>query len=333
MLNLALKSAFGLRSPAGRGARLQILIFHRVFAVRDELFPGEVDRREFDALCGWLRQWLQVLPLDDAVRRLAAGSLPARAAAITFDDGYADNHDVALPVLRAHGLPATFFVATDYLDGGRMWNDTVIEAIRRCRDDVLELDLPGVGRQRFELTSAVQRRKAIDDVLRAIKHLDIDERLAATHAVADRVGARLPSDLMMSSAQVRALAAAGMQVGAHTASHPILARLSDAQARDEIEQGRAVLEGLTGRRVSLFAYPNGRPNQDYGARDVKLAKDLGFDAAVTTSTGAAGPDCSDFLQLPRFTPWDRTPAAFALRLLHNLSTAPIRLAPAWSGRG
>lgn len=320
-----MRTAFGLRSGAGAGARLQILIFHRVFAERDALFPEEVDRLEFDRICGWLRRWLNVLPLDEAVQRLARGSLPARAAAITFDDGYADNHDVALPVLRAHGLSATFFVATDYLDGGRMWNDTVIEAVRRCKADSLQLDLPGSGGQRLELGSSTARRAAIDRVLRAIKHLPAEERLAATREVAERAGQELPADLMMSAAQVRALSAAGMLIGAHTASHPILSRLGDEQARDEIVRGRAVLQDLTGTAVSLLAYPNGLPGRDYCARDVALARALGFHAAFTTSAGAAGPGCADLMQLPRFSPWDRTPFAFGARLLRNLSTAAVTL--------
>jgi peptidoglycan/xylan/chitin deacetylase (PgdA/CDA1 family) len=74
----------------------------------------------------------------------ASGALPERAAAITFDDGYADNFTRALPLLREQGLPATFFVATGFLDGGRMWNDTISEAIRRCNEDVVDLSAIGL---------------------------------------------------------------------------------------------------------------------------------------------------------------------------------------------
>ena len=128
---MPVKVAFELLSPGQRNGRLSILIFHRVLAQVDPLFPEEVDAARFDVICGWLRRWFNVLPLDAAVRRLRDGSLPRRAAAITFDDGYADNHDIALPILKKHGLPSTFFIATGFLDGGCMWNDTVIEAIRR----------------------------------------------------------------------------------------------------------------------------------------------------------------------------------------------------------
>jgi peptidoglycan/xylan/chitin deacetylase (PgdA/CDA1 family) len=323
-LDIALRTAFGALSREGPAARLQILIFHRVVPESDPLFPEEVDRREFDAICGWLARWTNVLPLDQAAERLARGTLPARAAVITFDDGYADNHDVALPVLRAHGLPATFFIATDYLNGGRMWNDTVIEAVRGCRHGTLDLTSLGLeGVTALELAPVRARRAAIDRILGAAKYLPPPERLAKVHLVAELAGVVPPSNLMMTSEQVRSLARAGMQIGAHTASHPILARLPDAQAREEIARGKADLEALLGAPVTLFAYPNGRPGRDYIARDVQTVRELGFMVAVSTSPGAAGPRCAPLLQLPRFTPWDRRAGRFGARLLKNLFTRPV----------
>jgi hypothetical protein len=117
---------------AGADAKLSILIYHRVLPVPDPLFPTETTVESFDAQLGLLKSLFNVLPLPEAVARLKAGTLPARAASITFDDGYADNFTRALPILQKHGLHATFFIATAYLDGGRMFNDTVIESIRQC---------------------------------------------------------------------------------------------------------------------------------------------------------------------------------------------------------
>jgi peptidoglycan/xylan/chitin deacetylase (PgdA/CDA1 family) len=323
LVDHALRLAFSALSPAGGGARLQILIFHRVVPELDPLFPDEVDRRSFDALCGWVARWHRVLPLDEAVERLARGDLPARALSITFDDGYADNHDVALPVLKAHGLPATFFIATGYLDGGRMWNDTVVEAVRRCEHASLDLTRIGLeGVAGLVLDDVGARRRAIDRILGAAKYLPMSARQGVVDAIAERAGVALPNDLMMTSGQVRALAAAGMQVGAHTVSHPILARLGDDEARREIADGKAKLEALLGAPVTLFAYPNGRPGRDYIARDVELVRRLGFKAAVTTSPGAARAPAGGLFQLPRFTPWDKRPAAFGTRLLRNLFSRP-----------
>lgn len=305
-------------SPAGRRGALTVLIFHRVLGEPDALFPGVPDRAHFDRILRWVGAGFDVLPLDEAAERLAQGRLPARAAAITFDDGYADNREQALPILQRHGMCATFFVATDFLDGGRMWNDTVIEAVRRFTGEVLDLSELGLGA--MPLPSLAARRQAINRLLMALKYLPPGERqhkVERIAAVAAAAGVVLPDDLMMRSAQVAELHAAGMQVGGHTCSHPILASLDDAAARAEIATNKRRLEAIVGAPLRLFAYPNGKPDKDYLARHVAMVREAGYQAAVSTAPGAARQG-GDLLQLPRFTPWDRTPLRFRLRLLHNL---------------
>ena len=298
-------------------------MFHRVHAQPDPLFPGEIDAAAFRERLDWICAWFNVVPLDEAVTGLGRGSLPARAMAITFDDGYADNVGVALPILREFGVPATFFVATAFLDGGRMWNDTVIESIRRAAGPTLDLGPIGLGV--VELGTTLLRRAAIDGVLRALKHLPPQIREAQVQALSQLVGADLPRNLMMSSDDVRRLSAAGMGVGAHTASHPILASVDAVTARDEIAQGRETLEALLRGPVRLFAYPNGKPNRDYRRRDVDLARALGFAAAFSTAHGVASPH-EPLHELPRFTPWDRTRARWGVRLLRNYFTRVERAA-------
>lgn len=316
-------------SPAAEGARLSVLIFHRVLPVADPMFPGEVDAGQFDQIVGWMREWCNVLPLDEAVNRLAAGSLPARAAAITFDDGYADNHSQALPILQRHGLSATFFIATGFLDGGRMWNDTLIEAVRRFDGDGIDLQALGGFAQDakaiWPTRSIEQRRHAIEAIIGRLKYAPPEQRLALANQVVSQLRVRLPDDLMMTSEQVRSLRREGMQIGAHTHNHPILARLEPGVVRQEIASSKQNLEDLLGESVDLFAYPNGRPGQDYNAECVSIVRELGFTAAVSTATGAANRR-SDLFQLPRFTPWDRTRTRFGLRLAGNLLAAPPALA-------
>ena len=128
---MILRAVYRLAAPPGPGSRLTVMIFHRVLKEPDPLLPSEPDEQQFEARMRAVRAWFNVLPLAEAIGRLQAGALPARPLAISFDDGYADNFEVALPVLRKLGLPATFFVATGFLDGGCMWNDTVIETVRR----------------------------------------------------------------------------------------------------------------------------------------------------------------------------------------------------------
>ena len=312
-----LRPLLTLCSPGGQRGRLSVLIFHRVLAKPDPLFPDEMDAARFDAVCRWVRHWFNVLPLDEASVRLREGRLPARAACITFDDGYADNLLIATPILKRHGLNASFFIASGFLDGGRMWNDTVIEAVRACRQPVLDLVPLGLGQH--VLDSVPQRREAIDAVLGQIKYLPQSERLDKVNALAAKAQVELPTDLMMSSEQLRELRRSGMLVGAHTVNHPILARVPLEVAREEIVEGRRAVEQIIGERVSLFAYPNGRPGQDYGPEHVSLVRELGFDAAVSTHWGAANAQ-TDLFEIPRFTPWDRSRIPFGLRMLRNLAS-------------
>jgi len=319
-----LKPVLGALSPAGSRGRLTILMFHHVHPACDPLFPGDMYAGVFRERLEWIRDWFNVLPLEDAVAALRRRTLPARALALTFDDGYADNCTVALPILLEMKLHATFFIASAFLDGGRMWNDTVIETIRRARGGELDLSALGLGRHAIESLEA--RRRAIQVVLSRLKYLNPVERQARADAVAAQAPTPLPNDLMLTCAQLRDLAAAGMGVGAHTAHHPILAALSDAEARREIVDGREAVAEIVRQPVKLFAYPNGRPNTDYTTAHARLAQALGFVAAVSTAPGAARASTPCY-QLPRFTPWDRTPGRYGLRLARNLFTRVQTAAP------
>lgn len=310
-----LKTLFGGLSRAGSAARLSVLIFHRVLPGVDPLFPDEIDSSRFDLICGWLKSWFNVLPLDVAVAHLKAGTLPARAACITFDDGYADNFHIALPILQRHGLTATFFISTGFLDGGRMWNDTIIETVRTLAGATLDGVSAGLGR--YRLDSITQSQQVIGEIISKVKYLEIAQRIKITETLAHAAPAALPQNLMMTSAEVKSLFQAGMQIGAHTVSHPILARLSDEEAKREIQNSKVFLEELLGERVGLFAYPNGKPGEDYSPQTVDVVRQLDFDAAVSTAWGVTSTG-NDLFQIRRFTPWDRSKGKFGLRLLANL---------------
>lgn len=314
---MILRRAAQALSPAGPNACLSILIFHRVLSQPDALFPLEPDIFRFDEILAWVCQWFNVLPLDQAVSQLTRGTLPARAAAITFDDGYADNVSNALPILLRHGATATFFVATGFLDGGCMWNDALIEALRRSPKK--EIDLRDAGLGLFPIETWAQKRQAIDQLLGRIKYLAPDQRRQTVESIVGIAQVRLPGSLMMRSEQVRHMRNAGMQIGAHTCSHPILQQATDAQCWSEIMTSKAVLESLLDEPVSLFAYPNGKPDVDYSARHVAMVKEAGFVAALSTAPGVVW-QMSDPYQLPRFAPWDRTRTRYGLRMLANLRT-------------
>jgi peptidoglycan/xylan/chitin deacetylase (PgdA/CDA1 family) len=309
------RTLLGLLSRGGSQARLSILIYHRVLVQPDLLFPEECDARRFDEQMRQVVACFNVIPLSDALRALVRGTLPPRAACITFDDGYADNAEVALPILQRHGISATFFVAAGFLDGGRMWNDTVIELVRRAAGN--SLDLAGIDLGRFEIETVLQRRQAINNLIDKLKYLPMESRQAKVDDMCALIPAIPPDNLMMTSDQIRVLHNAGMEIGGHTVNHPILARTKDSAVREEIGNGKEALEGIIRGRVRFFAYPNGKPGRDYLPHHPGIVKRLGFDAAVSTAHGAAVTG-SDLYQLPRFTPWDRGELRFALRMAQNM---------------
>ena len=153
-----------------------MLIYHRVPAEPDELLPGEPCAAEFERTMRWVKSVVQRHSACGGRRRASRrGKLPPRALAITFDDGYANNATVAAPILQRLGLHATFFIATGFLDGGRMFNDTVIEAVRGYRGDDAR---PRVARTRRVIRRRVaeERRRAIDAILQGIKYRPEAER-------------------------------------------------------------------------------------------------------------------------------------------------------------
>ena len=300
------------RYPTGTNM-LPILMYHRVLREPDPLQPDVPDVRQlaeqFRALAGAFK----VLRLHEAAEMLREGRLPAGAACITFDDGYRDNHDLALPLLREYRLPATVFVASGYLNGGCMFNDTVVETVRRLDHGTIDLSEVGLG-QRL-VSDIPSRRSLIGELTRAIKYLEPQRRIEFCADLCRRAGTTLPNDLMMDDHQVRAMADSGLvDIGGHTVTHPILAKVDADQARREIAENRDRLQTLTGRTPLCFAYPNGKPDLDYAAVHADMVREAGFEAAVSTAVGVAI-DQADPFQLPRFMPRERSAAQFVARMM------------------
>jgi len=294
--------------------RLATLIFHRVFTVTDPYHRDDVDLVEFTTLMSVIRERFTPLSLTEGHRRLMDGTLPPRAVCVTFDDGYADNLLVAAPVLERLGISATIFVASGYLDGKPMWNDRIIESVR-CMPPG-PVDLRHLGLEIFSAEDTPARVALANLLIRRLKYTPSAHREEVADALAEHYAPDMRSP-MMSRKQVRQLRAEGMEIGGHTLSHPILARTDDATAYREIAENKEDLEGLLGERLSFFAYPNGKPEQDFAPIHAQMVRKIGYSAALTTRHGVATA-ATDPFHLPRFTPWDRTPTRFALRLLLNM---------------
>lgn len=315
MLSVLLSALF----PPGRWAKLTILKYHQILAQPDQLFPGEPDVACFDWQMQTLKRYFNVFTLGDAISLFKQGKLPSRSVCVSFDDGYADNYTLALPILQKHQIPATVFVATGLLNGGVMWNDAVVNAIRRCPKT--ELDLSSLAFPHFYLNDFSQRRDAIAALLPRYKRMDPSQRREKIQALQDICAVAPPAHLMMTDTQLKALYHAGIEIGGHTQNHPVLSRIELTKARAEIGAGKEYLENITGGKVTVFAYPYGVPGEDYLPEHVDLLKSLGFSGAVSTSWGVAKAG-HDPYQLPRMSPSSRNKWYFIGRIAENLRIPP-----------
>jgi len=281
--------------PFGCKDKVVILAFHRVLKETDSMISGVINEVDFDKQMEVLHKLFNVIKLSDLINKKNKGTIPDYAVCITFDDGYADNYEIALPILKKWDLPATFFISTGFLDGGIMWNDSILESVRTTNHETLDLRHIGLGIH--QLTDATRYSVARKIILES-KHLPMAMRNSVVSELRNISGTKLRSDYMMSTEQVRYLAREGMDIGAHTVNHPILSKLSVDEAMQEIIDSKNQLTELTNTNIELFAYPNGKPGEDYTAEHADIVKEAGFSAAVSTEWGYVNSD-SRFYELPR----------------------------------
>ena len=314
-----LQMAGRMTAPTGAQARLPVVFYHRVLLQPDPLLPDTPDIRLFEIHMKTLSRIFRIVSLEEGVAALRDRRLPSRAVCVTFDDGYRDNYEIALPVMKEHGVTATFFVASGFLGGGRLFVDTVIESIRRLRAGPVDLGWFGLGMQ--SVHDMPSRLALIDRLVADIKYRRLDSREEACERIARLSGEPLPDDLMMSPEQLRAMHRGGMSVGGHTVDHPILNVLHPEDAQRQIADDRAAIAAIIDTPPSFFAYPNGRIHRDFDASHVAQVREAGYTGAVTTDVGCASSSSDPFL-LPRQSPWQQTSlrlAAGIARSMHSKS--------------
>lgn len=319
----AVRAAGDLIAPRAKGAgRLCILSYHRILAVPDPLIDSDPDLDTFRWHMRLLAECFNVLPLHDAVQMMTMERMPPRAVAITFDDGYRSFHELALPVLQEYNLPSTVFVTTGHMhDKSSMWNDMILEAVRRLPPaplDARQLGLSDLGVDQLPLRTVDDRRRTAYLLTERCKYLPPHERAAFTTHLQRLADVPLKEDLMLDADMLRSMRQHGVEIGGHTVNHPILARVDDAVARREIVDNKRELEALVGAPLRMFAYPNGKRGADYTAAHVRMLEEAGYTAAFNTEPGAATRAYPRF-ELPRARPWDATPTMFATRLLRWLA--------------
>ncbi len=282
---------------------LAIVMYHGVVA--EPLVPfcwHQVPLAAFERQMTWLARHRTVLPLDEALDRLDAGTLPRDAAAITFDDGYRNNLTRAFPVLERHHLPATLFLVTGLRDASaRVWVDLLWRAIRDTRASRLDAGELGLGE--LSLGDDDAKGLAIARVVEALKLLPTSRREAASRRLFEALDAattiRSDEDFaLLSDEELRALTASGLvTLAPHTRTHPILSRCDDARIEDEVRGSIDDIAHRTGAPPRVFAYPNGRAI-DFDDRARAHLRHAGVRHALSTRHGLARQG-DDPLALPR----------------------------------
>lgn len=276
------------------GSAAAILMYHRVIAdeplVSGAIEPGMVVRREtFAKHLEWLEECFSVMPLSEVVDRLIDGKpLPRRACAITFDDGWKDNLDHALPELARRSLPATVFVVTDRVGTtGAFWPDEVYRGMSGRSPEAQGNLLRQLG-----IETGGDPRHAVIGHLKGLPASELDAALAelCIHGGLEAPDARE----LLDWEELARLKRSGFDVESHAATHAILPRLSPAEADAELRRSRdALLERGFGE-ARLVAYPSGA----YDAAIKEAAARVGYRAALATRQRIARAG-GDPMEIPR----------------------------------
>jgi peptidoglycan/xylan/chitin deacetylase (PgdA/CDA1 family) len=321
------------RLPARR-PRAVVLVYHRVGTGAIDPWQLTVDPETFASQMETLARDWSPISLEELVEGFQRRRLPERAVAVTFDDGYADNLEVAAPILLEHAIPVTLFVAPGLIDsGGPLWWDELasllLEPARLPSTLTLSSGnghhwrIPPVGDEETRSGSTLNpwdaptgtRLRAFYEVWLTLRALDAPKRDAALDEIADWSDTHRRSErVLLTWEQLREFAALPrFELGAHTLTHPVLPDCSDEGARAEIAGSSERLRAEAGVEVEQFAYPFGA----WSPSVARLVAGLGFGAALTTDGGAISWRSSPHA-LPRVPAEGQAPADFS-RMLADLS--------------
>jgi peptidoglycan/xylan/chitin deacetylase (PgdA/CDA1 family) len=314
-----------------------VLLYHRIADLPADPQLLAVTPARFAEQLELLQRRFTILPLGELARAVAARRLPRRAVAITFDDGYADNLLAAAPTLARTGSPATVYVSTATLGTAReFWWDELerlllltprlpsrLELRVAGAVHALETGGPGyaeasAGERRWSVLEppATARQRAYLELMRLLHPLPPGEREGALDALRAWAGVSADgraSHRPLTPEETRALAAApGIELGGHTVTHARLSSLDPAAQRAEIQDGKARLEAIAGRRLRTFSYPYGY-RESYGEDTIRLVREAGFENACSNFVGIARHGTDPF-QLPRLVVRDWDGGTFAKRL-------------------
>lgn len=271
--------------------QVSIITYHHV-QDHDPSYPYDPDAA--DATPAQFRWQMETLAkhcspigIEELLRALDGAPLPKNPVIVSFDDGYQSCHDVALPILRAVGIRATFFIATSFVNDRRLywWERVALLVNQATRSAALVYPKHLVLEPRSPAT-----RKALLEIIKNTPKLDVNRFLVGVAAALgvnwnDQIEAGYANGLIMTWDHIRALARAGMDVESHSRSHRVLQTLDDADLRDELAGSREDLESQLGRPVRAIAYPVGRRLGKGTDRIRRAVADAGYRIGMSNASG------------------------------------------------
>lgn len=277
---------------SARQKSVKILMYHRINNEPDCL-GLTIHPQLFSQQLKYLKAHYKMVTLAEAVDMISHGVILDDCCVITFDDGYRDNYEIAAPLLAEQGVPATIFVTYDAIEFGHFGWGVFDRALLTATSGELDLGRWELGR--YALTDRAAREKTVITLHRLLKKLpDAVKQEVVAHVVTIYGAESAAERTMMTWDEVNELAAGDLiSIGAHTITHPILSRISDEQARQEIVEGKRLLEQKIGRTADFFAYPNGG-REDISPQSIALVQGAGYRAACTTIFGIKVPGSNPF---------------------------------------
>ena len=290
-----------------------VLIFHRVKPGQHTGFDEYTNAEEFRFKMVLLKKYFNVISLPTLIALKKKNEIPPLSVVISIDDGYEDGYSIITPILDELNISGAFFIATQGVESGGLWNDRISEVIMKTDRQEVQLFK---GALKLKMVTLEDRLASWRLIHNKCKFLTLEDREEVLTDLESKLAFARPIDKFLSTNKLREMHDAGMTIGAHTHKHPILAVESDAIAFKEIKKSKVILEEAINSEVKYFAYPNGKFGRDFSHKHQKMVKELGFEAALTTDIGLVDNE-TDLMALPRYTPWDKAPSSFALRLCHH----------------
>jgi peptidoglycan/xylan/chitin deacetylase (PgdA/CDA1 family) len=281
---------------------IYILAYHRIFPLPGKDYPfseGTISAtpEAFDQQMNFISKRFHVINFNVLSNAISSGkSIPKHSLIITFDDGYADNYEIAWSILKKHGLTATVFLATSFIDSGDLfWFDKLSYLIKSFSGNSIT-----IGKYSFKTRGG--RKKTIrESVMKIFRSVSEKERIRFYNELDDQCNnISLPSEDFelakpLSWSQIKEMSKGGIEFGSHTVNHPFLSNLTNAEIMSELFDSKKVIEEKLGCKIKGIAYPSGY----YDHRVINCAKDCGYQFGVSYEHNVKGFNSNELFNIPR----------------------------------